>query len=47
MLLEPRINWLAFQGEYTEYRLMHSAQGFFANKPFERFDAECVFAERQ
>jgi hypothetical protein len=44
---QTRINRLAFHCEDAKNSFMNAAQRFFADKAFERFHAECEFAQRQ
>ena len=41
-LLEPRIDWLAFQSEHTEYTLVDSAKRFLMHKTL-----KCFYAQRK
>jgi hypothetical protein len=43
--LEPRIDWLAFQSEHTEYALVDSAKRFFMDKTLQGFYSQRKLAK--
>ena len=42
---QSRINRFAFQGQHAEHSFMYTAQWFFADKSFERFNTKREFAK--
>jgi hypothetical protein len=39
--LQPRIDWLGFESEHTEYAFVNSTERLAADEALERFDAQC------
>lgn len=45
--LQPRVNWLAFQGEHGEGAFVHTSKWFLADKPLQALNTQRKFAHGQ